>query len=239
MHQTQTQTQTQHRGVGRRSMVALWGLGLLEAAVAQSGSPLLQPAAAGQAEERSVAEWLERMHEASRRRNYVGTLVVSSNTGAMSSARIWHACDGRQQLERVESLTGTPRSTFRRNEEVVTFLPEARIARTERRESLGLFPDLLKSSESSIPEFYAARRIGSDRVAGFTADVLHLVPKDQLRYGYRIWSEKKSGLVMKLQTLDLDQVVLEQAAFSELQLDAPVRADKLSQMMAATGGWRV
>ncbi|HEY0886297.1 MAG TPA: MucB/RseB C-terminal domain-containing protein [Ramlibacter sp.] len=238
MHQT-TQTQTQHRGVGRRSMVALWGLGLIEAAVAQSGSPLLQPVAAGKAEERSVAEWLERMHEASRRRNYVGTLVVSSNTGAMSSARIWHACDGRQQLERVESLTGTPRSTFRRNDEVVTFLPEARVARTERRESLGLFPDLLKSSESSIPEFYAARRIGSDRVAGFAADVVHLVPKDQLRYGYRIWSEKKSGLVVKLQTLDLDQVVLEQAAFSELQLDAPVRADKLSQMMAATGGWRV
>ena len=233
------QTQTQHRGVGRRSMMAFWGFGLIEAAVAQSSSPLLQPVAAGRAEQRSVAEWLERMHEASRRRYYVGTLVVSSNTGAMSSARIWHACDGRQQLERIESLTGTPRSTFRRNDEVVTFLPEARVARTERRESLGLFPNLLKSSESSIPEFYAARHIGSDRVAGFKADVVHLVPKDQLRYGYRVWSEKGSGLVMKLQTLDLDQIVLEQAAFSELQLDAPVRADKLSQMMTATGGWRV
>ena len=33
--------------------------------------------------------------------------------------------------------------------------------------------------------------------------------------------------------------MLEQAAFSELQLDAPVRMDKLSQMMAATDGWRV
>lgn len=233
------QTQTQHRGVGRRSMVALWGLGLLEAAVAQSAAPLLQSSAAGKREERSVAQWLERMHEASRSRNYIGTLVVSSNTGAMSSARIWRACDGQQQLERVESLTGAPRSTFRRNDEVVTFLPEARIARTERRESLGLFPDLLKSNASSIPEFYAARHIGSDRVAGFAADVVHLMPKDQLRYGYRIWSEKKSGLVVKLQTLDLDQVVLEQAAFSELQLDAPVRADKLSQMMTATGGWRI
>jgi sigma-E factor negative regulatory protein RseB len=33
--------------------------------------------------------------------------------------------------------------------------------------------------------------------------------------------------------------VLEQAAFSELALDAPVRLDKLSQMMSATEGWRV
>ena len=84
-----------------------------------------------------------------------------------------------------------------------------------------------------------ARRVGGDRVAGFETDVVQLAPKDNLRFGYRIWSEKKTGLVVKLQTLDLDGSVLEQAAFSELQLDAPVRIDKLSQMMAATDGWRV
>jgi sigma-E factor negative regulatory protein RseB len=189
--------------------------------------------------EMGLGPWLERIHGASRRRNYIGTLVVSSNTGAMSSARIWHACEGEQQFERVESLTGAPRSTFRHNEEVVTFLPEQRVARTERRESLGLFPDLLNSGERSIPEFYAARRVGADRVAGFEAEVIQLVPKDNLRFGYRVWMERKSGLIMKLQTLDLDGGVLEQTAFSELQLDAPVRADKLSQMMASTDGWRV
>jgi sigma-E factor negative regulatory protein RseB len=63
---------------------------------------------------------LMRMHEASRRRAYVGTFVVSAG-GAMSSARIWHVCDGELQMERVESLTGEPRSTFRRNEQVLTF----------------------------------------------------------------------------------------------------------------------
>ncbi len=229
---------TQQRGLARRSMVALWGLGLLEAAVAQSSTPLL-PSGPAKGSERSVSEWLQRMHDASRRRNFMGTLVMSSNTGAMSSARIWHACDGEQQFDRVESLTGAPRSTFRRNDEIVTFMPEARVARSERREALGVFPDLLKTAGSSIPEFYAVRLLGVDRVAGFEADVIHLMPKDALRFGYRIWSEKKSGLIVKLQTLDLEGNVLEQAAFSELHLDAPVRAAKLNQMMLATGGWRV
>lgn len=219
-------------------MVALWGLGLLEAAVAQSSTSLL-PSGPSKGPERSVSDWLQRMHDASRRRNFMGTLVMSSNTGAMSSARIWHACDGDQQFDRVESLTGAPRSTFRRNDEIVTFMPEARVARSERREALGVFPDLLKTAGSSIPEFYAARLLGVDRVAGFEADVVHLMPKDALRFGYRIWSEKKSGLIVKLQTLDLDGNVLEQAAFSELHLDAPVRAAKLNQMMLATSGWRV
>ena len=236
-------------------MLALWAAGQFPFAAAQNfgigpsatapsaaSSPFVTgPSRAGESKypERSISEWLVRIHEASRLRSYVGTFVVSSGSGALSSARIWHACDGQQQMERVESLTGLPRSTFRRNDEVLTFLPESRVVRTERRESLGLFPDLLKSNESSIPEFYGARRLGSDRVAGFEADVVHLSPKDNLRFGYRLWSEKKSGLVIKLQTLDIDGNVLEQAAFSELQLDAGVRMDKLAQMMGVPEGWRV
>src|SRR5207253_395023 len=82
-------------------------------------------------------------------RSYVGTFVVSSIGGGMSSARIWHAQEGDVQVERVEALTGAPRSVFRRNEQVVTFFPEAHVVRTERRESLGLFTSLLKSSESA------------------------------------------------------------------------------------------
>ncbi|HSH90857.1 MAG TPA: MucB/RseB C-terminal domain-containing protein [Ramlibacter sp.] len=218
------------------------GFGIASAQGNPSGPPVSSPSTASATAhypERTVSDWLVRMHEASRLRSYIGTFVVLSNTGSMSSARIWHACEGEQQVERVESLTGTPRSTFRRNDEVVTFLPETRVVRTEKRESLGLFPNLLKANESSIPEFYSAKRVGGDRVAGFFADVIQLVPKDNLRFGYRIWSERRSGLVMKLQTLDADGSVLEQAAFSELQLDAPVRIDKLNQMMGATEGWRV
>lgn len=197
------------------------------------------PAASMQLRDRSVSEWLVRMHEASKLRSYVGTFVVSSIGGGMSSARIWHANEGNVQVERVESLSGAPRSVFRRNEQVVTFFPDLHVVRMERRESLGLFTNLLKSTESVIPEFYVARRVGGDRVAGFEADVVQLVPRDNLRFGYRIWSERKSGLVVKLQTVDGDGNILEQSAFSELALDTPVRADKLTQMMSATQGWRV
>ncbi|MGZ5181130.1 MAG: MucB/RseB C-terminal domain-containing protein [Ramlibacter sp.] len=219
------------RSVPARWLVLALALGVSAVASAQQ--------AAAVAPDRGVNEWLLRMQEASRLRSYVGTFVVSSSTGSMSSARIWHAGDATQQIERVEVLTGAPRSTFRRNDEVVTFLPEHHVVRAERHESLGLFPNLLKSSESSIPEFYAARRLGAERVAGFDADLVQLVPKDTLRFGYRVWSEKRTGLVIKLQTLDADGNVLEQAAFSELQLDSPVRPDKLLHMMQPPHGWRV
>ena len=45
-------------------------------------------------------------------------------------------------------------------------------------------------------------KLSSDRVAGHETDGMQLVPRDPWRYGYRIWAEKKTGLVVKLQTLD-------------------------------------
>ena len=193
----------------------------------------------GLASQRTVGEWLMRMHAASTRRAYAGTFVVSSALGNLSTSRIWHVCDGEQQLERVDSLSGAPRTTLRRNDDVITFLPGLKLARTEKRDSFGMFPNLLRAVDSSIAEFYTARAVATDRAAGFDADVVHILPKDKLRFGYRIWSERKTGLVIKLQTLDTEGRVIEQSAFSELQLDAPVSKEKLVRMMANTGGYRV
>lgn len=204
---------------------------------AQTAAPA-QVAAVEPVAQRSVSDWLLRMHQASRQRAYVGTFVVSTGR-IMSSARIWHVCDGEQQVERVESLTGVPRSTFRHNDQVTTFLPQSRVVITEKRESLGLFPSLLKAKDTSIAQFYRAQLAGSERVAGYAADVMLLKPVDNWRFGYRVWSEKSTGLVVKLQTLDSAGQVLEQAAFSELQLGAPVSMAGLSQLMGRTEGYRI
>ena len=198
------------------------------------GNCLAQTAAS----ESSIGLWLARTHEASRQRAYAGTFVVTSG-GAMASARIWHVCDGTQQMERVEALTGTPRSTFRHDDQVITFLTESKVAVAQKRDALASFPGLLKSSAIDIGNFYFLKERGSDRVAGFDAQVVYLMPRDSWRYGYRVWSEKKTGLVIQLQTLDYDGRVLEQSAFSELQLDAHVDMGKLTELMHDTSGYRV
>jgi sigma-E factor negative regulatory protein RseB len=218
----------------------LWsGVGLTQPANAQTTSQAAAPTGNGAI---SVNEWLTRMHEASmQKRSYVGTMVQSSSEG-MSSARIWHACDGLTQVERIEMLTGAPRSTIRKDDKIVTFMPEAKLVRMEKREGLGAsanFTELLKPGAGSIPDFYTVKALGNERIAGLDAEVVQLSPRDGLRYGYRIWTERKSALVLKLQTLDATGAVIEQAAFSQLQLDAPVKADKLKQMMKPQEGWRV
>lgn len=216
-----------------------WLVALLLAAVAGLPTPALAQSGAGEKpSSRSLTEWLARMHEASHERAYQGTLVVSAGSN-MSASRIWHVCDGEQQMERVDTLTGAPRTTIRRNSDVITFVPDSKTAWMEKRESLGLFPELLRTPSNAIPEYYDVRETGADRVAGHQADRLEVLPRDALRFGYRIWAEQKSGLVVKLQTLGEQGAVLEQVVFSELQLNAPVRMDALKRQMADTRGYEV
>jgi sigma-E factor negative regulatory protein RseB len=215
-----------------------WVLGCALFAASLVGVSAQAQTAAVAADGRTVNEWLARMHEASRQRAYTGTLVVS--TGAsMSASRIWHVCDGKQQMERIETLTGAPRTTVRHNNDVITFAPDEKVAWAEKRESLGLFPELLRTPANQIPKFYGVRERGAERVAGYLADRVDIVPKDALRFGYRIWSEQRSGLVLKLQTVDGNGRVLEQLAFTDLQMNAPVRMEKLAKLMNDTRGYQV
>jgi sigma-E factor negative regulatory protein RseB len=189
-------------------------------------------------EETALAAWLQKVNDASRHRAYTGTFVVSAGD-AMSSAKIWHVCDGAQQMERIETLSGIAKATFRHNDQVVTFYPDDKVVLAENRASLSSFPYLFKPPQTSLEESYQIRVLPGDRVVGLDTDVVQLKPKDTARFGYRVWTEKKSGLVLRLQVLDADGRVLEQSAFSELQLDAPVSMAKLSAMMANTAGYRV
>ncbi len=206
------------------------------------GSVLAQPVSAQPADTQTTAtgieRWLMRLHDAPRACAYIGTFVVTTGSD-MSTSRIWHVGNGERQMARVESLTGTARTTFRRNDEVVTFLPDSRTVIHETREALGLFPNLLNRTDASVTRFYRLRMVGQGRVAGMEADIVQLLPIDPLRFGYQIWTERKTGLMVKLQTLDPLGNVLEQAAFSELQLDAPVVMAKLKAMMDNTQGFQV
>lgn len=179
-----------------------------------------------------------RLQDTTQPRAYMGTFVVNAGN-LMSTSRIWHVCDGKQQIERVDALTGAPRSTFRHNDSVVTFFPDSQTVVHETRESLGLFPHLLQRSDAAVSHFYRLNALGHARVAGLQTDVVELTPVDSLRFGYRIWTDHQTGLIVQLQTLDASKKILEQAAFSELQFNAPLAFDKLKLLMDNTQGYQV
>ena len=204
-------------------------------ASAQPRAVATEPPAAAASE---VRAWLMRIHEAASHRNFQGTFVVSGG-GAVSSARIAHFCEGPNQYERSESLDGQTRYVYRRNDLVHTVWPTARVALVEQRTLLASFPALLQAGDDRIVDFYNVRPDGVERVAGHEANVLLVRPKDAFRYGYRLWADQASGLLLRADVLGERGDVLETSAFSEVTIGVKPQPETVLLPMKRLDGYRV
>ncbi|QNP47979.1 MucB/RseB C-terminal domain-containing protein [Diaphorobacter aerolatus] len=192
-----------------------------------------------QLEQLDVAGWLERMRQATELHTYSGKFMVTSSSRIMSHSRIWHVCSGQRQIERLEALNGTPRIVYRQNAEVRTFLPHEGVVRIESREMPRRFVRVKGIGNESLVAHYVAQLSKSERVAGREADLLQVRPRDASRFGYRIWLDRSSGLVLKWQTVAPSGRVLEEAAFSEIDMGAPLSGSQIEAMMNDVMGYRV
>jgi sigma-E factor negative regulatory protein RseB len=190
------------------------------------------------AQKRDVRAWLMRIHEAASHQNFQGTFVVSGG-GNVASARMAHFCEGANQFERIESLDGQARNVFRHNDVVHTVWPASRIAVVEQRDLLNSFPALLQAGGDGIADWYDLQPQTEERVAGHEANVLIVRPKDAYRYGYRLWSDRATGLLLRVDVLGERGEVLETAAFSDIAIGIRPQPDSVLQPMRKLDGFRV
>ncbi|HEY4956991.1 MAG TPA: MucB/RseB C-terminal domain-containing protein [Caldimonas sp.] len=213
-------------------------LTLAWAALALGAPACAQAAAATPAPPSEVRAWLLRIHDAASRRNFQGTFVVSGG-GNVASARIAHFCEGPNQYERIESLDGRQRKVYRHNDVVQTVWPLSHVAMIEQRGMLSSFPALLQAGDDGIAEWYEVRAEGSERVAGHEANVLAIRPRDGLRYGYRLWADRASGLLLRAEVIGERGDVLETSAFSDVVIGIRPQPDSVTRAMRRLDGFRV
>ena len=220
----------------------LFGLRLFVVAVAAFiGGPAAwaQPQAASpQAPSTDVRAWLLRIHEAASHRNFQGTFIVSGG-GNVASARISHYHDGPNQYEFIESLDGRQRKVFRFNDTVHTLWPASHVALVERRGLLSSFPALLQGGDDGLAEWYEVKSEGLDRVAGYEANVLLVKGRDAYRYGYRLWADRDSGLLLRADVIGERGNVLETSAFSEVSIGVRAQPEGVVQSMQKLDGYQV
>ncbi len=185
-----------------------------------------------------VRAWLLRIHDAASRRNFQGTFVVSGG-GNVASARIAHYCEGPNQYERIESLDGRQRRVYRHNDVVQTVWPLSHVAMIERRGMLSSFPALLQAGDDGIADWYEVRAEGSERVAGHEANVLTIRARDGHRYGYRLWADRASGLLLRAEVRGERGDVLETSAFSDVVIGIRPQPESVLHAMRRLDGFRV
>ncbi|HET7772778.1 MAG TPA: MucB/RseB C-terminal domain-containing protein [Burkholderiaceae bacterium] len=197
-----------------------------------------QQGAGNSSDSRNELVWLAKIQQAALRQNYAGHFVYQQGA-SMQSSRIAHLVEGGNVYEKLEVLDGQPQEVIRKNDQVYCYIPGARTLLIERRPNPDQFPSLLLRPAAEVAEFYEVRLGGSERVAGVDCQMLTLRPRDAFRYGYRLWADRASGLLLKAQTLDTQGNVIEQIAFTQVRIGGSIDRKLLRTSIPSTEGWRV
>jgi len=164
--------------------------------------------------------WLERMDQALATRNYDGTFSHWQG-GRVEMLRIIHRVQDGMVSERLASLDGSGRELIRTGANLTCYLPDKQTVLVEQRpaqEPLVGFPAVNGETANS----YDIREVARTRLNRHDTHVIIVTPKDEFRYGYRLWIDDATAMPIKTQLCDAHGHVIEQIVFANLTLSAHI-----------------
>jgi sigma-E factor negative regulatory protein RseB len=175
-------------------------------------------------------DMLQRMSEADQKQNYQGTFILRKSD-SLATLRVTHGSDEKGVWESLETLNGEPRKVVRRNNKVVSVFPKRELVTIRLNDSDQSLHQQLPDNVAQLELFYSIKQLPDDRIATHQTLVVDLIPKDKLRYGYRYWVDKSTGMLLRCDLIDEDNTVVEQMMFTSLDYleHMPARSFDLKQ----------
>lgn len=180
---------------------------------------------------------LKKIQFAAQRLNYSGTFVYQQSNQIRTS-RITHILAGKNEIEKLEVLDGKPREYIRNNDDVACYVPEEKTVLVEKRVTRDVFPAILAANPTDLVDYYHVKMGETGRVAGHDCQAVILEPKDKLRYGYKLWADKATGLLLRAQTFDARNEVVEQISFTQIEM-GNIDHHRVKPSFANTSGWHI
>jgi sigma-E factor negative regulatory protein RseB len=179
-------------------------------------------------------EWLQMMNQALATRNYDGTFFHLSE-GRVETMRIVHRVRAGRVTERLQSLDGSGREFVRNNDELTCYLPDQHTVLVEARADQGPFLGSLPQFGADVDQFYRIESLPGTHVLGRPAHVIAVNPKDQFRFGYRLWLDEKTAMPLKTQLCDSHGQVIEQIFFARLDMPDNIPDSDLAPQVHSDG----
>jgi len=206
----------------------------ISASVAAQTTPAPAPGASAQ-------EWMTRMAGVSRRFEYQGVMVYAHD-GRIDTMRVSRRIGPDGTRDEMVSLNGDRRVLVRE---------DGRLTCSDRdgakvEVAVGEFPLLgLDPTQIGAAGQYRLTVQGRDRVAGLDSAVVVAKPVDQSRYGYRLWVEPASGMLLGSNLEDPDGGLVQQLMFTDIAMTKGSALPKLvpprpppSAEGSIAAGWR-
>ncbi len=158
------------------------------------------------------ADWLARMVAAPSVISYQGSFLFE-NTSGLTTVRVAHQPDG--QRERLVYLDGPYREVIRKDQQVAFVRPDGDVSQRQSETAGTALVERLGSYQDDLRRSYRLLFGGDDRVAGRTVTRIEVQPRDSHRYGYLLWLDKETGVLLKSEMIGDKNAVLERFQFTD------------------------
>ncbi|MEO7324306.1 MAG: MucB/RseB C-terminal domain-containing protein [Dokdonella sp.] len=193
---------------------------------------------------------LTQMSAAVRTRDYQGSFIFEHN-GQIDALRLFHV-GGNPERERLVSMSGVRTEIVRDDTSLRCLQNGLPTVTFENRAGARLLPLVPEASVLASSGFYATSLAGTDRVAGYRAQIVEISARDGYRYGYRLWLDEDTHLLLRSALVDSARRTLEQFMFVALDVGAKPKESDLragsdvgasapaeEAALAGTPQWRV
>lgn len=175
--------------------------------------------------QQTPVQWLQRLQSLISSANYQVSFVQTT-VGKETVPYLWRhgVLDDGTEVEQLNLQNGPGRELIRVNGIVSVFEPDMQPYSIRSRFINGPIPNILLHNPQKLLESYEFVLVGRARVAGRPAQQIRIVSRDNTRFGYQLWLDEESGMLLKLNMLDLQGALLEQiqiSAFSVMASPSP------------------
>jgi len=172
------------------------------------------------------SQLLERMAAAMSQMSYQGTFVYMRGD-SVETMRITHVVDENGIRERIYSIDGPQREIIRDKYGLRGLMADGKTVMEDALVAGSIYPDIPLTGSDTGEHLYRFTTGRKARMAGHEARRVNIIPADRFRYGYEVWLEESSGLLLKWVLLDNARRPLAKLMFTEMRLGADIREGEL------------
>lgn len=163
------------------------------------------------------AAWLDQVAHATQQMDYEG-VFVHQRQDKMEISHISHRMDKHVEMARLDTLSGPQRSFLRLKNLVYCYTPDGQHVDIDHRHHHPFFPEILPWPAIQLAKLYQIKPLGHAMVADHDSVGAILLPRDAYRYGYVVWADNASHVLLKIIKLNAHEQPIAQSSFTQVNI---------------------
>ena len=168
--------------------------------------------------QKSAHQWLDNLSTSLRTLNFTTSFVVVKNNQA-EPYHWYHGLNDKGVEFEIFSRLNGPRKDILRYADTISYIsPDFPPYSITSQQAITPIPAILRETHQAVINNYDVVSVGKSRVLGRAAQLIRIEPKDKYRFGYWVWLDQDSSLLLKLAIVSNQGVIMEQVQFTHLDI---------------------